>query len=105
MRRYLEGPRRPLTKIWLDRTGATAAEYAVILAVVSGALVMAISLLSLSISGGLDDATGVIESTASIDGDAADGNCDNSGLGTGFGGGAGGGGGQGAGQGEGNTCP
>ena len=38
-------------------------------------------------------------------GDAADGNCDNSGLGTGFGGGAGGGGGHGAGHGEGNTCP
>ena len=99
MRRYLEGPRRPLTKIWLDRMGATTAEYAMLLALVSGALVMAISLLSLSISGGLDDATGVIESTASIDG-----NCDNSGLGTGFGGGAGGGG-QGAGHGEGNTCP
>ena len=105
MRRYLEGPRRPLIKIWLDRTGATAAEYVVILAVVSGALVMAVGLLSLSISEGLDDATGVIDSIASNDGAAADGNCDNSGLGTGFGGGAGDGSGQGAGHGEGNTCP
>ncbi len=104
MRRYLEGPRRPLTKIWLDRTGATTAEFAMLLALVSGALVMAISVLSLSIAGGMDDATSVIESTAS-NGDGADGKCDNSGLGTGLGGGAGGGGGQGAGHGEGNTCP
>ena len=72
MRRHLERPKCPFSKIWLDRMGATTAEYAVILAVVSGALVMAISVLSLSISGGMDDATSVIESTASND-DAANG--------------------------------
>jgi pilus assembly protein Flp/PilA len=104
MRRNLERPKRPLSNIWLDQSGASSAEYAVILAVVGAALVMAVSLLSLSIIGGVDDATVVIESTA-INGNGANGQCDNNGLGTGSGGGAGGGGGQGAGSGVGNTCP
>ena len=81
-----------------DQRGATAAEYVMLLALITGAIAMAIIYLSDAIAGGIEDAADLIAELI----DYA--NCNNQGLGTGFGGGQGGGGGQGAGSGIGNTC-
>ncbi len=83
-----------------DQRGATAAEYVMLLALITGAIAMAIFLLSGAISGGVIDAAELIDYVKST-GEAG---CNNRGRGTGFGGGQGGGGGQGAGHGVGNTC-
>ena len=81
-----------------DQRGATAAEYVMLLALITGAIAMAIFYLSGAIASGIEDAADLIAELI----DYA--NCNNQGLGTGFGGGQGGGGGQGAGHGVGNTC-
>ncbi len=91
---------RSFARFWDDESGAAAAEYVVILAIVGTALFMAIFLLSGTISGGVRDAAELIYYVKST-GEAG---CNNQGRGTGFGGGQGGGGGQGAGHGVGNTC-
>ncbi len=74
-----------------------AAEYALLLAIIAGGLTVALNNLGFSISGAIDNTAGIIEA-------AADGKCNNNGLGSGLGGGNGGGTGQGAGSGSGNTC-
>ncbi len=81
-----------------DQRGATAAEYVMLLALITGAIAMAIFLLSGAIAGGIEDAADLIAELI----DKA--HCNNQGQGTGLGGGHGGGGGQGAGHGQGNTC-
>ena len=77
-----------------DQRGGTAAEYVILLALIGGAVAMAVLYLSGAIAGEFED-------TAELIGKAP---CNNQGLGTGFGGGHGGGGGQGAGRGVGNAC-
>ncbi len=83
-----------------DQRGAAAAEYVMLLGLITGAIAMALFLLSGAISGGVRDAAELIDYVKST-GEAG---CNNQGRGTGFGGGQGGGGGQGAGHGVGNTC-
>ncbi len=51
---------RSFARFWDDESGASAAEYVVILALVGTGLFLAIFLLSGAISGGLEDATEVI---------------------------------------------
>lgn len=77
-----------------DRCGATAAEYALLLALVSGGLAVSAAGLGESISDSMNDTSALLEQSG----------CDNNGQGTGFGGGNGGGKGQGAGNGQGNSC-
>ena len=91
-----------LARFWDDESGA-AAEYVVILAIVSTALGMSLMYLAGAISGGVEDSANLINVEDSADLLNTTG-CNNQGLGTGFGGGQGGGGGQGAGSGAGNTC-
>jgi Flp pilus assembly pilin Flp len=81
-----------------DQRGAAAAEYVMLLALITGTIAMAIFSLSGAIAGGIEDAAELIAEWI----DKA--NCNNQGQGTGLGGGQGGGGGQGAGSGTGNTC-
>jgi Flp pilus assembly pilin Flp len=78
-----------------DRRGATAAEYALLLAVIAGGLALSAAVLGESISGALTNTSALMNQS---------GGCDNNGRGTGFGGGNGGGTGQGAGHGQGNSC-
>jgi len=77
-----------------DRRGATAAEYALLLALVSGSLALSAAGLGESISNTMNDTSALIDQSG----------CDNNGRGTGFGGGNGSGKGQGAGNGRGNSC-
>ena len=77
-----------------DRCGATAAEYALLLALVSGGLALSAAGLGESISGAMNETSALLEQSG----------CDNNGQGTGFGGGTGGGKGPGAGNGRGNSC-
>jgi Flp pilus assembly pilin Flp len=77
-----------------DCRGASAAEYALLLSIVAASLAMSAAVLGESISGAMDDASGLIEQAG----------CNNNGQGTGLGGGNGNGGGQGAGSGSGNGC-
>ncbi|MDX1575338.1 MAG: Flp family type IVb pilin [Kiloniellales bacterium] len=81
-----------------DQRGATAAEYALLLALVSGGLAVSAVGLGESISNSMN------ETSALIDQSGCDNNGQNNGQGTGFGGGNGGGKGQGAGNGQGNSC-
>ena len=77
-----------------DCRGASAAEYALLLSIVAASLAVSAVVLGESISGAMDDASGLIEQAG----------CNNNGQGTGLGGGNGNGGGQGAGSGSGNGC-
>ncbi len=77
-----------------SRRGATAAEYALLLALIAGGLALSAAVLGESISDTMNDTSALIEQS---------GGCNNGG-GTGFGGGNGGGAGQGAGNGRGNSC-
>ncbi len=77
------------------RRGATAAEYALLLAVIAGGLALSAAVLGESVSGALTNTSALMDQS---------GGCDNNGGGTGFGGGNGGGTGQGAGHGQGNSC-
>lgn len=77
-----------------DRRGATSAEYALLLAVAGGLLVVSAFTLGEAVSTSLSDRAELYRQTG----------CQNNGQGTGLGGGNGGGGGQGAGQGNGNSC-
>ena len=77
-----------------DRCGATAAEYALLLALVSGGLALSAAGLGESISNSMNETSALLEQSG----------CGNNGQGTGFGGGHGGGTGQGAGHGRGNSC-
>jgi pilus assembly protein Flp/PilA len=77
-----------------DRRAASAAEYAMILALLATGMTIAMLALSNSIDGAMTNTSSVINTAG----------CSNQGQGTGFGGGEGGDDGQGAGQGEGNTC-
>ncbi len=83
-----------LAQFLRDRCGATAAEYALLLALVSGGLALSAAVLGESISEAMNDTSALIERSG----------CDNNGRGTGFGGGNGNGTGQGAGNGRGNSC-
>ncbi len=77
-----------------DGRGATAAEYALLLALIAGGLALSAAVLGESISGAINNTSALIEQSG----------CSNNGGGTGFGGGNGGGQGQGAGNGRGNSC-
>lgn len=77
-----------------DCRGASAAEYALLLAIVGAVLAMSAILLGESIAGSIGNSAGVLEQAG----------CQNNGQGSGLGGGNGGGGGQGAGSGSGNSC-
>jgi Flp pilus assembly pilin Flp len=77
-----------------SRRGATAAEYALLLALIAGGLALSAAVLGKSISDTMNDTSALIEQSG----------CGNNGGGTGFGGGNGGGAGQGAGNGRGNSC-
>ena len=83
---------------WQDQRGAVAAEYVMLLALLTTGISVSIFMLSDSINGAISNSS----ETISASGDT--GGCDNQGQGTGLGGGNGGGGGQGAGQGVGHTC-
>ena len=54
-----------------DESGASAAEYALILAIVGGAIAIAAIALSGAISGAMDDATACIETPEGCGGEAA----------------------------------
>lgn len=83
-----------------DRRGATTAEYALLLALVSGGLAVSVAGLGESISDTMNETSALM---APYGPDGAVG-CGNNGGGTGFGGGNGSGKGQGAGNGRGNSC-
>jgi pilus assembly protein Flp/PilA len=83
-----------------DRCGATAAEYALLLALISGGLALSAAVLGESISDTMNRTSTLLDTS----GQQSDGGCSNNGRGTGFGGGNGGGNGQGAGNGRGNSC-
>ncbi len=83
-----------LTGFLRDRRGATAAEYALLLALIAGGLALSAAVLGESISDTMNDTSALFEQSG----------CGNNGGGTGFGGGNGGGTGQGAGHGRGNSC-
>ncbi len=84
-----------IAKVFLsDCRGATGAEYALLLSLVGASLGLSAFALGESITGSMDNVSGLFEQAG----------CNNNGQGTGFGGGNGGGGGQGAGNGSGNTC-
>ncbi len=78
----------------IDCRGASGAEYALLLSLVGASLAMSAVVLGDTISGSMDNMSGLIEQAG----------CNNNGQGTGLGGGNGGGGGQGAGSGSGNNC-
>ncbi len=73
-----------------SRRGATAAEYALLLALIAGGLALSAAVLGESISDTMNETSALIERSG----------CSNNGGGTGFGGGNGGG----AGNGRGNSC-
>lgn len=77
-----------------DGRGATAAEYALLLALIAGGLALSAAVLGESISDTMNETSALLEQSG----------CSNNGRGTGFGGGNGGGNGQGAGNGRGNSC-
>ena len=77
-----------------DRRGASAAEYALMLAIVGAGLGMSVFLFGETIADSMDNSSQVFHQAG----------CSNNGQGTGLGGGNGGGGGQGAGNGSGNSC-
>ena len=77
-----------------DCRGASAAEYALVLAVVGAVLAMSAFVLGDTIAASMDNSADVIQQAG----------CGNNGSGTGFGGGNGGGTGNGAGNGTGNSC-
>ncbi len=77
-----------------DCRGASAAEYALLLSLVGASLAMSAFVLGDTISGSMDNMSGLIEQAG----------CNNNGQGTGLGGGNGGGDGQGSGSGSGNSC-
>jgi Flp pilus assembly pilin Flp len=83
-----------LARFLRSRRGATAAEYALLLALISGGLALSAVVLGESISDTMNDTSALFEQSG----------CDNNGRGTGFGGGNGNGKGQGAGNGRGNSC-
>ncbi len=89
-----------LTGFLRDRRGATAAEYALLLALIAGGLALSAAVLGESISGAMNNTSALLDPTEQ----AGQSGCGNSGGGTGFGGGNGGGSGQGAGHGRGNSC-
>ena len=82
------------TSFLKDRRGATAAEYALVLAVVGAVLAMSAFVLGDTIAASMDNSADVIQQAG----------CANNGQGTGLGGGNGGGTGNGAGNGNGNSC-
>ncbi len=83
--------RHGLKALWRDKAGISSVEYAMLLAMIAGGIVMAADMLSNAVSNQLSD-TAVL-----FDGDGGDG-CGNDGGGDGTGGD------DGSGQGGGNTC-
>jgi Flp pilus assembly pilin Flp len=83
-----------------SRRGATAAEYALLLALIAGGLALSAAVLGESISDTMNETSALMDPS----GQESQSGCGNNGGGTGFGGGAGGGQGQGAGNGRGNSC-
>jgi len=77
-----------------DCRGASAAEYALLLAVVGAVLAMSAFVLGDTIAASMDNSSNVFQQAG----------CSNNGQGAGFGGGNGGGSGQGVGNGAGNSC-
>ena len=77
-----------------DCRGASAAEYALLLAVVGAVLAMSAFVLGDTIAASMENSSNVFQQAG----------CNNNGQGTGLGGGNGGSGGQGAGNGAGNSC-
>ncbi len=77
-----------------DCRGATAAEYALVLAVAGAVLAVSAFALGESIAASMDNSADIFQQAG----------CSNNGQGTGFGGGNGGGSGNGAGNGSGNSC-
>ena len=101
--------KRPMTALagfWRERRGATAAEYALLLALIAGGLALSANVLGESISSAMNETSELIDQVgpAGQVQQSDQGDCDNNGRGTGFGGGNGGGQGQGAGNGRGNSC-
>jgi pilus assembly protein Flp/PilA len=78
----------------MDCRGASAAEYALMLAVVGAVLAMSAFVLGDTIAASMDNSAEVFHQAG----------CNNNGQGTGTGGGNGGGGGNGSGNGDGNSC-
>jgi len=92
--------RRALAGFLRGRRGATAAEYAMLLAVIAAGLAVSAAVLGESISNRMTSTSALLDPSPP----ASQSGCTNNGRGTGFGGGNGGGRGQGAGNGRGNTC-
>lgn len=84
-------------RYWLlDKRGISSVEYALLLSVIAGGILVSVQMLATATS------SQIFEAASWLEGGADD--CDNNGLGEGWGGGQGSGDGQGSGQGEGNTC-
>ena len=77
-----------------DNSGASAAEYALLLSVIGAGLAMSAFVLGNTIADSMENSSDLFEQAG----------CNNNGQGTGLGGGNGSGGGQGGGSGAGNSC-
>ncbi len=85
----MQGTRRLLARLWSDERGIAAVEYALLLAMISGGIIIGLDLLSGAVSGQM------AETALWFGGDGGDA-CGNSGDGDGTG--------DGSGQGSENTC-
>ncbi len=82
------GLRHYVRELWADERGISSVEYALLLAMIAGGIIMGAEMLSAAVSNAMIDAAALIDEDT----------CGNDGSGDGTGGD------QGSGQGSGNTC-
>ncbi len=84
----MDAAKRFLTRLWSDEHGIASVEYAILLAMIAGGIIIGTEMLSAAVSNEMTDTAALFDEDT----------CDNDGGGDGTGGD------QGSGQGGGNTC-